>query len=70
MAVEVDPDQRRQGLAAAVMAALWQWGVNAGAARSYLQVAADNSSALALYEKLGYWVHHEYHYRSEPETSA
>jgi ribosomal protein S18 acetylase RimI-like enzyme len=65
MAVEVDPAFRRQGLAAAVMAALWQWGAAHGAVRSYLQVMAANTSAVALYEKLGYWVHHDYHYRAE-----
>ena len=70
MAVEVAPDHRRQGLAAAVMAALWQWGTQHGAQRGYLQVAADNTAAIALYEKLGYRIHHEYHYRREPVESA
>jgi hypothetical protein len=53
-------------LAAAVMAALADWGAAAGAVRGYLQVSADNPAALALYAKLGCWLHHEYHYRSEP----
>ncbi len=66
MAVEVDPAYRRQGLAAAVIAQLWAWGRTEGAVRSYLAVLAANSAAVALYEKLGYWVHHDYHYRSEP----
>jgi GNAT superfamily N-acetyltransferase len=70
MAVEVEPQHRRQGLAAAVMAALWQWGAERGAQRSYLQVSADNVPAIALYEKLGYWIHHEYHYRREPDEPA
>jgi GNAT superfamily N-acetyltransferase len=68
MAVEVDPGERRQGLAAAVMAALWHWGGALGARRTYLQVSADNAPALALYAKLGYWAHHDYHYRSAPEA--
>ena len=68
MAVEVKPDHRRQGLAAAVMAALWRWGARLGAQRGYLQVSADNAPAIALYEKLGYWVHHDYHYRREPDA--
>jgi GNAT superfamily N-acetyltransferase len=67
MAVEVDPDYRRRGLASAVMGALWRWGADRGARRGYLQVSADNAAALALYDKLGYWVHHDYHYRREPE---
>lgn len=66
MAVEVAPEHRRQGLAAAVMAELWRWGGAAGAARSYLQVTTDNDPAIRLYEKLGYRVHHDYHYRREP----
>jgi ribosomal protein S18 acetylase RimI-like enzyme len=70
MAVEVEPAYRHQGLAAAVMAALWQWGTEQGARRGYLQVSADNVPAIALYERLGYWVHHEYHYRREPGEAA
>lgn len=66
MAVEVEPGHRRAGLARAVMAALSRWGRAHGAARSYLQVATDNAAALTLYEALGYWRHHEYHYRTEP----
>jgi ribosomal protein S18 acetylase RimI-like enzyme len=65
-AVEVAPEHRRAGLATAVTAALWDWGRAQGATRSYVTVLADNAPAVALYEKLGYWVHHEYHYRLEP----
>jgi N-acetylglutamate synthase len=70
MAVEVEPAYRRQGLAGAVMAALWQWGAQRNAERGYLQVSADNAPAIALYEKLGYWLHHDYHYRREPEAGS
>lgn len=63
MAVEVDPAYRRQGLASAMMTGLWQWGAARGALRSYLQVEAANEAAGRLYEKLGYAIHHEYHYR-------
>jgi ribosomal protein S18 acetylase RimI-like enzyme len=70
MAVEVAPDHRRRGLAQAVMAGLWEWAATAHeATRSYLSVLADNVPAVALYERLGYWVHHEYHYRVEPAPS-
>jgi ribosomal protein S18 acetylase RimI-like enzyme len=65
-AVEVDPSLRRCGLASALTAALFEWGRQRGARRSYLQVSADNHAAVALYEKLGYWVHHDYRYRTEP----
>jgi GNAT superfamily N-acetyltransferase len=65
-AVEVEPTWRRQGLATAVMAALWHWAAEVhGATRSYLQVTADNRPAVALYERLGYWRHHVYRYRLE-----
>jgi GNAT superfamily N-acetyltransferase len=66
-AVEVDPEFRRQGLASAVMAELWRWGAERHQARySYLQVESTNFAALALYERLGYWHHHDYRYLTEP----
>lgn len=65
-AVEVVPELRRQGLASAVMRALWRWGAAAGAERSYLQVSTDNAAAVAMYERLGYWPHHDYRYRHDP----
>jgi N-acetylglutamate synthase len=68
-AVEVDPTLRRQGLARIVLQSLWRWGRDRGATRSYLQVGADNPGAVALYERVGYWVHHEYRYRTEPEPA-
>ena len=48
-------------------AALWHRGRAHGAERSYLSVLADNEAAVALYEKLGYWRHHDYHYRTDPK---
>jgi GNAT superfamily N-acetyltransferase len=69
-AVEVDPAVRRTGLAHAVMAALWRWGADHGATRSYLQVSVANEPAVALYRSLGYWVHHDYHYRLPPGADA
>ncbi len=66
-AVEVDPDQRRNGLAGAIMTALWQWGGTRGAAHSYLQVADDNDVAIGMYTGFGYWVHHDYRYRIDPD---
>lgn len=67
-AVEVDPDYRRQGLARAIMAALCAWGRAHGAVRSHLEVSADNAAAVPLYASLGYWRHHDYHYRRDPAS--
>ena len=64
-AVEVDPGQRRQGLATAVMAALAGRALEEGASAAWLQVEADNSGARALYARMGFGAHHSYHhYRS------
>jgi ribosomal protein S18 acetylase RimI-like enzyme len=66
-AVEVDPAVRRQGLATAIMGALWRWAADEhGATRGYVQVTAGNAAAISLYERLGYWHHHSYRYRTEP----
>jgi ribosomal protein S18 acetylase RimI-like enzyme len=69
-AVEVASDQRRAGLARAVMSALCRWGREAGALRSHLEVSSDNLAALALYESLGFHTHHLYRYRTEPGGQA
>jgi len=66
-AVDVAPEYRRQGHAKTVMAALWDWGRAHGAERSYLHVASTNTAAVALYQSLGYWVHHNYRTRTEVE---
>ncbi len=70
MAVEVDPAYRRAGIAQLITAALWAWGAAHGAKRSYLQVAAANEPARALYAALGYWRHHDYHYRRPYDPEA
>jgi ribosomal protein S18 acetylase RimI-like enzyme len=68
-AVEVAPEQRRQGLATAIVHALWRWGADVhGAKRSYLEVEAHNDPAITLYRALGYWEHHVYRYRTEPSS--
>jgi N-acetylglutamate synthase len=65
-AVEVAPEQRRRGLATAVMAALAERAAGEGADTAYLQVETDNAAALALYEGRGLVRHHAYHYRRAP----
>ncbi|GHH90176.1 GNAT family N-acetyltransferase [Streptomyces capillispiralis] len=69
-AVEVDPARRRRGLATAVMAALARRALDEGASAAWLQVEDDNAGARALYERMGFAVHHAYHHYRAPESSA
>jgi GNAT superfamily N-acetyltransferase len=57
------PDQRRRGLAAAVLAEIARFALSRGATRLYLQVEADNAPARSLYARAGFAVSHRYHYR-------
>ncbi|MFD7899739.1 GNAT family N-acetyltransferase [Streptomyces sp. NPDC059743] len=66
MAVEVDPDRRRQGLATAVMTTLARRALEEGASAAWLQVESDNTGARALYDAMGFAVHHSYHYFRSP----
>jgi ribosomal protein S18 acetylase RimI-like enzyme len=58
----VAPDQRRRGLATAVVAELLDWGAERGATTAWLHVEVDNVAGLALYEGLGLTVHHSCRY--------
>jgi GNAT superfamily N-acetyltransferase len=69
-AVEVDPAQRRRGLATAVMAALARRALDEGASAAWLQVEADNAGARALYAGMGFAAHHTYHHYRAPQVSA
>lgn len=62
-AVEVAPEHRRLGLGGLVSAAALRWAGQRGARRTYLQASADNAPAVALYERLGFAIHHDYVYR-------
>ncbi|MER5310148.1 GNAT family N-acetyltransferase [Streptomyces sp. NPDC002773] len=62
MAVEVDPAQRRRGLATSVMTALARQALDEGASAAWLQVEADNDGARALYDGMGFAPHHHYHH--------
>lgn len=64
-AVEVDPAQRRRGLATRVMAALARRALDEGASAAWLQVEEENAGAREMYAGMGFAVHHAYHhYRS------
>ncbi|PVE12143.1 GNAT family N-acetyltransferase [Streptomyces scopuliridis] len=66
MAVEVDPACRRQGLATAVMTALARRALEEGASAAWLQVESDNEGARALYDAMGFALHHRYHHFRSP----
>ena len=61
-ALHVLPGRRRRGLAREVCAALQNWGAARGATRGYVQVLVENAAAIALYESLGYRLHHHLRY--------
>lgn len=62
MAVEVGPEYRRRGLATAVMTALARTALDEGASAAWLQVETDNEGARALYDGMGFSLHHSYHH--------
>jgi ribosomal protein S18 acetylase RimI-like enzyme len=68
--VWVHPGHRRRGLAAVVLAELFGWAAEQGAATAYLQARQDNAAALALYERLGFTRHHSYRYLRPPDRPA
>ena len=54
LTIAVAPAARRQGLGAALLAAALQGAVLRGAAAMFLEVAAGNAAALALYRAAGF----------------
>jgi GNAT superfamily N-acetyltransferase len=61
-AVHVLEDSRRRGLARELCSALLYWGGGRRATRAYVQVLADNSAAMTMYESMGFTVHHRSRY--------
>lgn len=64
--IEVAPAFRRRGLGTTLVAELASWGAEQGAETAYLQVLSHNAPALALYDRLGFVVHHAYRYLAAP----
>lgn len=60
--LQVDPSQRRRGLATAVLAEVLDWGASLGATTALLHVETDNPGAIALYERHGFVTHHTNRY--------
>jgi N-acetylglutamate synthase len=69
-AIEVAPQHQRQGLAAAITAALAARAASCGFPNLYLQVTDDNTAARTLYRRLGFADHHGYRYRVAPDQAA
>ena len=62
-AVEVTPTHRGRGLGRAISVGALRWAAQRGARRAYLQVAVGNTAAVALYQTMGFTIHHDYaHY--------
>ena len=68
-AIEVDPRHRRRGLGAAVTAALAAHALSRGIPNLYLQVTDGNAIARALYHRMGFADHHDYHYRVDQASA-
>lgn len=60
-----DPARRRQGHARRLTSTVLAWAAEAGADRSYLQVVATNTAAIAMYDSLGFTEAYRYWYRTE-----
>jgi GNAT superfamily N-acetyltransferase len=58
------PLWRRRGLAARLLHRLAHWCDSQGAGRMYLQVMADNTTALRLYRRAGFEIIYRYQYRA------
>ncbi len=63
--IAVSPDQRRRNLGTRISLAMLGWAVEHGATDAYLQVMADNTAAVSMYERLGFEVSHRYWYRTK-----
>ena len=61
--VRTDEEHMRKGVAKSINRALVSWAEDRGAKEAYLQVEADNNSAIQLYESLGFRKKFEYWYR-------
>jgi hypothetical protein len=61
--IEVDVNYRRKGLGFDICNSLLSNAVKIGAKQAYLQVVADNTPAVALYNKMGFTDCYQYWYR-------
>jgi GNAT superfamily N-acetyltransferase len=59
------PEQRNQGYGSEMLRRALRWGKKAGAAEAYLQVLARNATARRIYERAGFGILYQYHYREK-----
>jgi ribosomal protein S18 acetylase RimI-like enzyme len=60
--VAVEQSVRRQGLGRELVSSALRWGRLRGARQGWLQVLADNSSAISLYQSMGFTTAYSYAY--------
>ncbi len=56
-------EMRNRGYATRLVKSMIAWAKNSGIQHFYLQVTAENTPAISLYEKLGYRYLYHYWYR-------
>ena len=66
----VRPDFRGQGLGRDLVTQLLNKAIEGGVTKALLQVDSKNTSAIALYKKMGFALHHAYKYRLLQPTSV
>jgi ribosomal protein S18 acetylase RimI-like enzyme len=64
------PQDRRRGIATAVLQSGARWAADHGAQQLYLQVEETNLAAVHLYTRLGFQLSHHYHYRVAPPRAG
>ncbi|SFJ45955.1 GNAT family N-acetyltransferase [Aerobium aerolatum] len=65
--VATDANQRRRGYGRRTLLSALKWAFTQGARRAWLQVEADNETAIGLYRSMGFSEIYRYHYR-QPVT--
>ncbi len=68
--IVVAEEQRRQGWGQAVTESLLSWAASLGAERAYLQVVAENETAIEFYRYLGFTKAYGYWYRRDPRSAS
>ena len=61
--IVIDPQYRNQGFGKLLVENILKWGKSKGADTAYLQVLADNTPAIRLYEKVCFKEEYRYWYR-------